>query len=73
MNCLFKGVPPRQNLNYLEYYNHNRIKEKLNGLSPVQYRRRIYENDINGSISHKRFMKLSAEHEAKQKELTEIV
>ncbi|WP_295586671.1 IS3 family transposase, partial [uncultured Subdoligranulum sp.] len=23
---------------YLEYYNHNRIKEKLNGLSPVQYR-----------------------------------
>lgn len=73
MNCLFKGVPPRQNLNSLEYYNHNRIKEKLNGLSPVQYRRRIYENDINGAISHKRFMKLSAEHEAKQKELTEIV
>ncbi|WP_101878149.1 IS3 family transposase [Lachnoclostridium edouardi] len=23
---------------YLEYYNYNRIKEKLNGLSPVQYR-----------------------------------
>lgn len=23
---------------YLEYYNHNRIKAKLNGLSPVQYR-----------------------------------
>lgn len=23
---------------YLEYYNHNRIKEKLNELSPVQYR-----------------------------------
>ena len=23
---------------YLEYYNHTRIKEKLNGLSPVQYR-----------------------------------
>ena len=23
---------------YLEYYNHNRIKEKLGGLSPVQYR-----------------------------------
>ena len=23
---------------YLEYYNNNRIKEKLNGLSPVQYR-----------------------------------
>ena len=23
---------------YLEYYNNKRIKEKLNGLSPVQYR-----------------------------------
>lgn len=23
---------------YLEYYNHNRIKAKLNGLSPIQYR-----------------------------------
>lgn len=23
---------------YLEYYNHSRIKEKLGGLSPVQYR-----------------------------------
>ena len=25
-------------LAYLEYYNHKRIKSKLNGLSPVQYR-----------------------------------
>ena len=23
---------------YIEYYNHKRIKEKLKGLSPVQYR-----------------------------------
>ncbi|MBR3065255.1 MAG: IS3 family transposase, partial [Bacteroidales bacterium] len=23
---------------YLHYYNHDRIKAKLNGLSPVQYR-----------------------------------
>ncbi|MBS5413099.1 MAG: IS3 family transposase [Mediterraneibacter gnavus] len=23
---------------YLEYYNHNRIKDKLGGLGPVQYR-----------------------------------
>ncbi|WP_295749506.1 IS3 family transposase, partial [Undibacterium sp.] len=23
---------------YIQYYNHDRIKLKLNGLSPVQYR-----------------------------------
>ncbi|MED2067094.1 IS3 family transposase, partial [Bacillus thuringiensis] len=23
---------------YIEYYNHKRIKEKLKGMSPVQYR-----------------------------------
>ena len=35
--------------------------------------KRIYENDINGTISHERFLKLSAEYEAEQKELTEKV
>lgn len=35
--------------------------------------KRIYEDDINGTISHERFLKLSAEYEAKQKELTEKV
>ena len=43
-NCLDNAV--MENLDefcqelaaYLEYYNYNRIKEKLNGLSPVQYR-----------------------------------
>ncbi|HEY0611930.1 MAG TPA: IS3 family transposase, partial [Chitinophaga sp.] len=25
-------------VNYIEYYNNDRIKQKLNGLSPVQYR-----------------------------------
>ena len=24
--------------NYIQYYNNDRIKQKLNGLSPVQYR-----------------------------------
>jgi putative transposase len=24
--------------NYIHYYNNDRIKQKLNGLSPVQYR-----------------------------------
>ena len=35
--------------------------------------KRIYEDDINGTISHERFLKLSAEYEAEQKELTERV
>ena len=35
--------------------------------------KRIYENDINGTISHERFLKLSAEYEAEQRELTEKV
>ena len=35
--------------------------------------KRIYEDDISGTISHERFLKLSAEYEAEQKELTEKV
>ncbi len=35
--------------------------------------KRIYEDDINGTISHERFLKLSIEYEAEQKELTEFV
>lgn len=35
--------------------------------------KRIYEDDINGTISHERFLKLSAEYEAEQKALTEKV
>ena len=35
--------------------------------------KRIYEDNINGIISHERFLKLSAEYEAEQKELTEKV
>ena len=31
--------------------------------------KRIYEDDINGTISHERFLKLSAEYEAEQKSL----
>ena len=30
--------------------------------------KRIYEDDINGTISHERFLKLSAEYEAEQKD-----
>ena len=33
----------------------------------------IYEDDINGTISQERFLRLSAEYEAEQKELTEKV
>lgn len=35
--------------------------------------KRIYEDDINGAISHERFLKLSADYEAEQRELTEQV
>ena len=35
--------------------------------------KRIYEDNINGTISHERFLKLSAEYETEQKELTEKV
>lgn len=35
--CSFKEFQTELEL-YLEYYNHSRIKEKLGGLSPVQYR-----------------------------------
>ena len=35
--------------------------------------KRIYEDDINGTISHERFLKLSAEYEAEQRKLTEFV
>ncbi len=35
--------------------------------------KRIYEDDISGAISHERFLKLSSEYEAEQKELAEFV
>ena len=35
--------------------------------------KRIYEDDINGTISHERFLKLSTEYEAEQTELTKKV
>lgn len=35
--------------------------------------KRIYEDDINGAISHERFLKLSVDYEAEQNELTKQV
>ena len=35
--------------------------------------KRIYEDEISGAISHERFLKLSADYEAEQRELTEQV
>ena len=35
--------------------------------------KRIYVDDINSTITHKRFLKLPAEYEAEQSELTEFV
>lgn len=30
-------------IEYIEWYNHDRIKSKLKGLSPVQYRKESFE------------------------------
>lgn len=57
------------------------IKQKKKELEQAKKRiaeldrifKRIYEDDISGMISHERFLKLSAEYEAEQKELTEFV
>lgn len=57
------------------------IKQKKKELEQAKKRiaeldrifKRIYEDDISGTISHERFLKLSAEYEAEQKELTEFV
>ncbi|WP_418257209.1 DUF4368 domain-containing protein, partial [Evtepia gabavorous] len=46
-------------------------RKRIAGLDRIF--KRIYEDDINGTISHERFLKLSAEYEAEQKELTEFV
>lgn len=35
--------------------------------------KRIYEDDISGTISHKRFLKLSTDYEAEQRELTPTI
>lgn len=29
---------------YIDYYNYDRVKQKLNGLSPIDYRQRYYEH-----------------------------
>ena len=33
-------------VNYIDYYNHKRIKVKLKGLSPVQYRTKSFQSLI---------------------------
>ena len=57
------------------------MKRKRREVEPAKKRiaeldrifKRIYEDDISGTISHERFLKLSAEYETEQKELTEKV
>lgn len=57
------------------------MKRKQRGVGQAKKRiaeldrifKRIYEDDINGTISHERFLKLSAEYETEQRELTEKV
>lgn len=53
------------------------IQKKKKQMAKIQKRiieldkifKRIYEDDITGAISHKRFLKLSAEYEIEQKDL----
>ena len=46
-------------------------RKRIAGLDRIF--KRIYEDDINGTISHERFLKPSAEYEAEQQALTEFV
>ena len=56
-------------------YESNRIWGVITHMSAELDRifKRIYEDDISGAISHDRFLKLSAEYEAEQRELEEKV
>lgn len=58
-------------VNFKSYSKSHKLKKRIADL--VRIFKRIYEDDINGTISHERFLKLSAEYEAEQKELVEKV
>ncbi len=47
--------------------------DDIQGFQNMVYLQRFEEDDIRGAISRERFLKLSAEYEAEQRELTEVV
>lgn len=79
----FDDIQGFQNMVYQQRFEEaeKAIKQKKKELEQAKKRiaeldrifKRIYEDDISGTISHERFLKLSAEYEAEQKELTEFV
>ena len=79
----FDDIQGFQNMVYQQRFEEaeKAIKQKKKELEQAKKRiaeldrifKRIYEDDISGAISHERFLKLSAEYEAEQKELTEKV
>ena len=79
----FDDIQSFQNMVYQQRFEvaEKAVKRKKKELEQAKKRiaeldrifKRIYEDHINGTISHERFLKLSAEYEAEQKELTEFV
>lgn len=79
----FDDIQSFQNMVYQQRFEEaeKAVKQKKKELEQTKKRiaeldrifKRIYEDDINGIISHERFLKLSAEYEAEQKELAEFV
>ncbi len=79
----FDDIQGFQNMVYQQRFEEaeKAVKQKKKELELAKKRiaeldrifKRIYEDDISGTISHERFLKLSAEYEAEQKELTAFV
>lgn len=79
----FDDIQGFQNMVYQQRFEEaeKAVKQKKKELEQARKRiaeldrifKRIYEDDISGTISHERFLKLSAEYEAEQKELTAFV
>lgn len=79
----FDDIQGFQNMVYQQRFEEaeKAVKQKKKELEQAKKRiaeldrifKRIYEDDISGTISHERFLKLSAEYEAEQKKLTAFV
>lgn len=79
----FDDIQGFQNMVYQQRFEEaeKAVKQKKKELEQAKKRiaeldrifKRIYEDDISGTISHERFLKLSSEYEAEQKELIELV
>lgn len=79
----FDDIQGFQNMVYQQRFEEaeKAVKQKKKELEQAKKRiaeldrifKRIYEDDISGTISHERFLKLSSEYEAEQKELIEFV